>query len=261
MTRPPPRSTQRSTLFPYTTLFRSPFRDEAAGEPALARPRLARAPCAVALGGGDPVSPERAEQGGVRRGPLHPRARRVLERVDQLVAARAVRLAPESERFPVGERVVRGGVEAAAAPPVQRQHLERERARIRPFEAADFQRGRVTRQRPHPAWHRQLLVVAEPRNAGEPGETHLLDRDGTRRVHDDAPLREARVPAEPDGDGDAQRGRLLQAEVTPNQRQPRSLAREPVPREVARRTRDQPRVAGTGPVEPPDAGGDAGGCR
>ena len=172
-----------------------PGRDQAAPQPAGARPGLARAPCAVALGGGDPVTLERAEQRGVRRRPLRPRARRILERVDQLVAARAVGLTPDGKRLSVRERVIGGGVQAAATPPVQRDHLEREHSRIGPFEAAALavwpreQHGRGPRQRAHPAGHRQLLAAPEPPHTGEPGEPYLLDRHRAQRVHHDAPLR------------------------------------------------------------------------
>src|SRR5207244_10124042 len=50
-------------------------------------------------------------------------------------------------------------------------------------------------------------------------------------------------------------GRLVQPEVTPDQRESRSPARELVPREAARGARDDPRVARAQPVEPPDGGG------
>src|SRR5881396_3228979 len=51
--------------------------------------------------------------------------------------------------------------------------------------------------------------------------------------------------------------RLIQPEVTPDQRQPpsRLLARQVVPKEAARRARDDAQVAGAEPVEPPDGGG------
>src|SRR3546814_6430442 len=47
MIRRPPRSTRTDTLFPYTTLFRSLCRDEAARLPALAALRRLGQPCAL----------------------------------------------------------------------------------------------------------------------------------------------------------------------------------------------------------------------
>src|SRR3546814_8378935 len=47
MIRRPPRSTRTDTLFPYTTLFRSICRDEAARLPALAALRRLGQPCAL----------------------------------------------------------------------------------------------------------------------------------------------------------------------------------------------------------------------
>src|SRR3546814_6655325 len=57
MIRRPPRSTRTDTLFPYTTLFRSPLRR---------RPRTCNYPCGAGFGkpwpGARPVAPSRSEE-------------------------------------------------------------------------------------------------------------------------------------------------------------------------------------------------------
>src|SRR5439155_2912335 len=236
-----------------------PLRDQAAADAAVPRPGLARSPGAIALGGRNPVAVERAEQRSVRQGPPHAPRRRVLERLDQLVAARPVRLAPEGERLAVCERVFGGSVESGAAAAVQGEHLERQRARVCPLEAVALyvrfpeQPGRVARQRAHPTRHRQLLA-GPTWYAGEPWEAHLRDGDRARRVDRDSPLRYGGIPEQPHVGGDAQRRRFCEPEVAPLEGETLLLAGEAAPGEAARRSREHTGVGRVEPVEPPQVG-------